>query len=96
MITTEVKQKIQLVEGKFTPSEAQDIVSALIEEKVNFHKLQRLSLCEGEEGINTTYDDSRIKELYVEKRIAKEFITNAREEGFNVRINGILEITFER
>ncbi len=91
---TEVKQKIQLVEGKFTPSEAADVVSSLIEEKINFHKLQRLSLSEGHQATNTEYPDGRIAELYNEKKIAKEFINNAREEGYKIKINGTLEITF--
>ena len=46
---TEVIQKVQLVEGKFTPSEAADVVSSLISEKINFHKIQRLSSLERNE-----------------------------------------------
>ena len=38
------KQEVQLVEGLFTPSEANHIVNVLIEQKVNFHKLQRISM----------------------------------------------------
>ena len=92
---TEVLQKVQLVDGKFTPSEASDVISALIEEKINFHKIQRLSLCEGNENSNLSYPNGRIAELKEEKRIAKEFLAKARAQGVNVRINGTLEITFE-
>ena len=31
------KQKIQLVDGTFTPSETSDVVIALLQEKINFH-----------------------------------------------------------
>jgi len=51
----EAKQSVQLVEGLFTPSEASHIVNVLIEQKVNFHKLQKLRMCEGNEDSDTTY-----------------------------------------
>jgi hypothetical protein len=95
MVLTDVKQKIKLVEGQFTPSEAVDVISALIDEKINFHKLQRLSLREGDENADTSYTNNRIQELMREKQIAKDFINNARCEGCKVRIDGILQITFE-
>lgn len=95
MLLTEVTQKIQLVEGEFTASEASDIVSSLIDEKINFHKLQRLSLCEGNQNANCSYPNARIKELINEKKIAKEFLKEARREGKKVRIDGILNISFE-
>ncbi len=91
---TNTEQKIQLVEGSFTPSEASDVISALIEEKINFHKLQRISMCEGHQDANTTYPDQRVVELYNEKKIAKDYIAQARKEGYNLKINGVLEITF--
>ena len=95
MLLTEVTQKIQLVEGEFTASEASDIISSLIDEKINFHKLQRLSLCEGNQNANCSYPNGRIKELINEKKIAKEFLKEARREGKRVRIDGILNISFE-
>lgn len=93
---TEVIQKVQLVEGKFTPAEAADVISALITEKINFHKLQRLSKVEGNEQANCVYPSSRIKELEDERMIAREFIKIAKKEGFNLRINGTLEIAFDQ
>ncbi len=92
---TEVIQKVQLVEGTFTPSEASDVISALITEKINFHKLQRLSKVEGNIHSDCNYPDGRVQELENEKIVAKEFISMARKEGSNLRINGILEISFE-
>ena len=95
MTLTEVTQKIQLVDGKFTCSEASDVISALIEEKINFHKIQRLKRCEGNENSNVEYANNRIAELLKEKKIAKQFLAQARQQGCNVSINGTIEITFE-
>ncbi|MEM7484745.1 MAG: hypothetical protein AAF348_06010 [Bacteroidota bacterium] len=93
--TIETKQKIQLVDGSFTPSEACDVITALIDEKINFHKLQRISWCEGDSAANTKYPDERILELEKEKVIAKEFINSLRNEGKRLRIDGILKISLE-
>ena len=38
--TTELK--VQLVKGEFTSSEAYDVILSLIDEKINFHKIQIL------------------------------------------------------
>lgn len=89
------KQKIQLVDGSFSPSEASDVIIALLEEKINFHKLQRLSWCEGDKDANTKYPDDRIQELENEKQIAKNFINSVRYEGKRLRIDGVLNITLE-
>ncbi len=86
-------QKIQLVKGEFTTSEASDVISALIDEKINFHKLQRLKQWEGNHKSETNQLNVRIQELQEEKRIAEEFIIAARGLGRNMTINGILEIS---
>ena len=89
------KQKIQLVDGTFSASEAADVILALLDEKINFHKLQRISWCEGDTDANTNYPDSRINELQKEKQILKDFINSVRHEGKKLRIDGILNITLE-
>lgn len=87
------KQNIHLVDGSFTPSEASDVIMSLIDQKINFHKLQRLALCEGFYGADTEYPDGRIGELEKEKEIAREFIKQVRNQGKKLKINGVLEIT---
>ncbi len=88
-------QKIQLVDGTFTPSETADVVLALLDEKINFHKLQRISWCEGASDADTKYPDGRIAELEKEKEITKQFIAQVRHMGKRLRINGVLEISVE-
>lgn len=88
-----IKQKIQLVKGDFTPSEAVHIIRSLIDEKINFHKIQRLQIWEGNHKCNTEQLDGRIKELEKEKEIAHEFINKSRSSGQKLQINGTLEIT---
>ncbi|MDX1332966.1 MAG: hypothetical protein R3252_08060 [Robiginitalea sp.] len=91
--TQQDQQQIELVKGVFTPSEAADIICALLDEKINFHKLERLKLWEGSHGCKTGGLDSRILELEKEKQIAREFINSNREAGRTLKITGTLEIT---
>lgn len=96
MVNTENKvQEIQLVKGTFTPSEASHVISSLLEEKINFHKIQRLQIWEGDCTRPATKLNNRIEELEKEKEVAKEFIAQMRKEGRNLKINGILEISLE-
>lgn len=91
-----VTQNIQLVKGEFTPSEASHILMNLIDEKINFHKIQRLQIWEGNHKCVTRDIDSRIKELEEEKKIAQEFINSSRGSGKNLCINGTLEISLAK
>ena len=90
------KQEVQLVEGSFSCSEAQFVINELLDRKINFHKLQRLSLCEGDENSDTSYANNRIAELENEKKIAKRYIDAARKEGYDVFTDGVLEIRFTK
>ena len=91
--TEKVIQKVELVKGEFTPSEASHIITNLIDEKINFHKVQRLQIWEGNHQCKTDSLDGRIQELEKEKEIAREFIKSIRGLGQNLMINGTLEIT---
>lgn len=95
MTITDKKQEVQLVDGTFTVSEARDIISALIDQKINFHKVQRLSIWEGNEGEQADFPNDRIIELARDKQKAKKFLAALKQQGLNVRITGTLEITVE-
>lgn len=91
--TKEIEQSIQLVMGEFTPKEASHVILALLDQKINFHKIERLQLWVGDHGLKTEQLDGRIKELENEKKVAKEFIDSYRNLGKKLKINGTLEIT---
>lgn len=87
-----VEQKIKLVDGEFTPSEACDVVNGLIDVKINFHKINRLQILEGNHYCETNVLNTRIEELQDEKKLAKEFIAKVRAAGGKLKISGQLEI----
>lgn len=94
--TENAVQKIQLVKGEFTPPEASHIVMSLIDEKINFHKIQRLQIWEGNHKCKTGQLDGRIAELEKEKETARAFINKMRGLGKKLKINGVLEITVDK
>lgn len=92
MVTTEVMHKVKLVDGKFTALEAKEVINTLIDEKINFHKIHRLALCEGNENSDTSFDDSRVGQLMREKEDFREIYMEAKRAGKQLRIQGTLEI----
>ena len=94
--TTKIDQQISVVDGEFTPTEAGDIVYALLNQKINFHKLQRLALWEGNVNANCSFPNKRIEELKMEKVKFQKIVKKAREEGAMLQIKGDLEILLTR
>ncbi len=88
-------QKIDLIDGFFTASEASDIINSVLKVKINFHKLQRLSLTEGNDKDQCSYDNGRIDVLMNEQIIAKEFFSQARLEGKKLKMRSIIQIEIE-
>lgn len=88
-------QKINLIEGDFTASEAADIINDVLKVKINFHKIQRLSITEGNNENKCEFDSERIEELLNEQRIAKEFFSQARIQGKKLNMTSTINITIE-
>ncbi len=89
---TKTQQNVKLIEGNFTTSEAADILISMISKKINFHKLQRLSALEKYCDDDTLYLDDRIHQLKKAEEDVKELILHARDQGYQFKINGTVEI----
>lgn len=86
------EQTVQLVKGAFTPSQALDIVMSLINQKINYHKLQGMQLWEQNHNYDEMPVNNRIDELEAQRAAAAAFIANARATGKQLQINGIIEM----
>jgi len=93
IIDNQTKQEIKLIEGNFTAAEATDIINAVLEVKINFHKLQRLSKTAGNENDTCKFDNTRIDELIQSQKKAKLFLKNIRENGGEINISSTIKIT---
>lgn len=91
--TEKVKQQnIDLVDGTFNVSDAADIINDILDVKINYHKIKRLSITEGNINDLCEYDTGRINELIEAKEKAKLFFNDLRQSGKKLRINGIISI----
>lgn len=91
--TEKVKQQnIDLVDGTFNVSDAADIINDILDVKINYHKIKRLSITEGNINDLCEYDTGRINELIESKEKAKLFFNDLRQSGKKLRINGIISI----
>ncbi|WP_435416142.1 hypothetical protein [Polaribacter aestuariivivens] len=90
-----VNQQLKLIEGKFTKREALSIINNVVDVKINFHKLQRLSKTEGNINDACKYDNSRITELIDDKADIKAFLMALETNKCNIKISSTINITVE-
>lgn len=60
--------QIVLIDNSLSKSEAKFLLRAFINEKLNFHKLRRLSITEGNNKADVSWDNERIAELEAYQR----------------------------
>lgn len=86
----EMGQKVQLVKGEFTPSQASNVITSLLDQKINYHKIEGIQLWEKDHAIDQEPLKLRIKELEREKQVALDFILSVKNKGKNLKIDGTL------
>lgn len=93
--TTET-QEITLIDGLFNATDAADIIDAVLNVKINYHKLKRLSITEGNSEDMCEYDNSRINELLKAKETAREYFKNVRLNGGKLKIDSKISIAIQK
>lgn len=77
---------IQLIQGQFSPQEAIDIITQMIQVKIKFHE-NKINNSHGEEA--TKMREKRIKDLQKDLSTARKYIEN---QGENITLQS--EIIF--
>ncbi len=85
------KADYDLIKGDFTPEEALEILSYLIDKKINFHELKTFSN-EIRFGQVDQKSLKRSEELKQSKAAIKEFIQIAQEQGKTLRIKSSVTV----
>ncbi len=80
-----------LIKGDFTTEESQEILSYLINKKINFHQLKSFST-EIRFGEVDTKSSKRCEELIESKASISKFIQSAKEQGKTLRIKSTVTI----
>ena len=89
------EQEVRLVDGTFTPIQAADIVSSLIEQKINFHKVENLQHWEKNHNNDAKPFIQRVKDLEEAEKNAKSFILSKEIRDKKIKIKGNLTISIE-
>jgi hypothetical protein len=80
-----------LIKGVFSPNDAQEIMSNLIESKIQFHKLKIFSR-DIRFGENDTESRERIKQLEETKVQLLELLSQAREHNHQLSMKSMINI----
>lgn len=89
----EKNKTLKLVDGVFTPGEAQLAIGALISAKLDFHAMKDFSdtIRLGSEQNSSEHRITQLK--YVEKQL-KAITEMAKEKNLKLKIHGSIEIEF--
>jgi len=93
--TKKDQQTLKLIEGTFTKREALNIINSVVDVKINFHKVHRLSIQEGNENDECKFDNSRIQELMESKKETKAFLRALESKGQNIKITSTVTISLK-
>lgn len=95
MIATQEIERIEIANGGYAPSQAADVLNALIQQKINFYKVVRLSERIGNEDADTSWIDEKIENLTAQKENAKQVIKEARMLGRKIHLEGSIKLRLD-
>ena len=90
--TTQLIRDLKLIEGTFSPSSTSDLLKSFINEKIKYHKVNRLMLTEANHNDDTSYDNSRINELKKDLLELEETIQFARANKKKFKLKSMIKI----
>ena len=86
------KEQFQLIDGIFTPSEASRLLLSLVQRKIDYHRMEKLSN-EERFGGDTAHTEVRLRDLAALHASLKEYLALAAESHETLEIKGFIEIT---
>ncbi len=84
-------QNFKLIDGVFNPVEAKKIIISLINNKINYHNLEDFSN-HIRFSNNLSHSQKRISELQDAKELVANLVALAEENGWQLKVNGTIEI----
>jgi hypothetical protein len=85
-------KKINLVDGEFTKTQALDVITSLIDQKINYHNIEGLQMWESNHHVDQNPIHKRIDALTKEKEDFKNLIISLKSKNVKLKINGTLTI----
>lgn len=84
--------QIDLINGNFTAADAMEIITSVLDKKMNFHKLQRLAKTERDHADPCIFENDRIAALQLEKDKAIAFLGPMINNGEALSIKSKIDI----
>ena len=90
-----IKEPIKLIEGKFSPEDAKEVLLELINHKINFHSLKNFS---SEERFGQSLEGSKKRIEYLKDAKTKiiELIGKAKQTNSYLKLESTINISFEK
>jgi len=86
---------VELVKGQFTPSQAREVLVSLLDQKINFHLIEKHQKWEKDHNCDMTDLNKRIEELEEEKRKVKEFLSASDDQDVpTIKLSGNILISY--
>lgn len=92
-MNTNMPEQYKLIDGTFSPEDAKTVLLTLVNDKINYHKMEHFSHHE-RFGKDLKHSAKRIEEL---EKLSVELVqklNSATEQNAQVKINGYIELQF--
>lgn len=86
-------QKFKLIDGIFSPSQAQQVLGAMVKGKIDYHSLEKHGEAERSGGANDS-SNARLEYLRNLDQELKRLFGSAKASGKRLKISGNIEVTF--
>jgi len=96
MLVQEPIQKFQVIQDRFSPSEAKEVVCSMIDPYIQYYKLQYMRNWEGDHEFDSSSIDKKIDMLNAMKGELENSINRADSEGFMLNLEGLLDLKLTR
>lgn len=84
-------QNFKLIEGRFSPLDATNILFTLFNSKINFHQLESLRIQErNSKDKDYVKHETRVIQLKQAHDLLKKVITNASDKNMDLEIHGTI------
>lgn len=87
----ESRKEIKLIDGVFTPNEANSLLVTMIDNKINYHKLDDFSYHIREDR-HPHHSKERVVELQDAKADLRAWINSAKEQSSHLVVKGVITI----
>ncbi|MEM9023082.1 MAG: hypothetical protein AAGB22_05040 [Bacteroidota bacterium] len=93
---TSQTEQLALIEDEMSATQAADMLMAMLDEAVNFYRLQKLQVLIGDECNDCVDQEVKINLLQDRKKTLKSFLDRAKAGGYTLGVSGDIKFTLRK